>query len=173
MFLDSSTHPVDLRIPGDGVVVDVNHDDLEILVCRVLTHPVRVQNTETLKATANTFLGKILQVPLRLLLIDRSRSLGFTIRTSLGNRPLPSTSPHGNPIDNISLLGLVSQSAGLVRARGTGSTVDLGELPVLPATNPQQVTHDVTLLLPVQLRHILVSPHCDFSFGIESSNKSL
>merc|ERR1719402_1826928 len=161
MFLHSSTHPVDLRIPRDGVMVNVNHDDLEILVGRILTHPVRVHNTQTLEAASNTFLGKILQVPLRLLLIDRSRSLGFTIRTSLGYRPLPSTSPHGNPIDNISLLGLVSQPTGLVRARGTGSTMDLGQLSVLPATNPQQVTHNVTLLLPVQLRHILVSPHCE------------
>merc|ERR1719309_536697 len=173
VFLDSSTHPVNLRIPRDCVVVDVNHDDLEILVGRILTHPVRVHNTQTLKATSNTFLSKILQVPLRLLLIDRSRSLWFTIRTSLGYGPFPSPPPHRNPVYDISLLGLVSQPAGLVRTRGTGSTVDLGKLPVLPATNPQQVTHDVTLLLPVQLRHILVSPHCDFSSRSESSNKSL
>merc|ERR1719153_2221713 len=136
MFLHSSTHPVDLRIPRDGVMVNVNHDDLEILVSRILTHPVGVHNTQTLKATANTFLSKILQVPLRLLLIDRSRSLGFTIRTSLGNRPLPSTTSHGNPVYDISLLGLVSQPPGLVWTRGTGSTMDLGELPILPATNP-------------------------------------
>ena len=35
----------------------------------------------------------------------------------------------------------------------------LGELPVLPAADPQQVSHHVTLLLPVQLRHVLVGSH--------------
>merc|ERR1711997_254606 len=33
---DGSAHPVDLGIASDGLVVDVNHDDLEVLVGRVL-----------------------------------------------------------------------------------------------------------------------------------------
>ena len=37
---DRAAHPVDLGVPPDGLVGDVDHDNLEVLVGRVLTDPV-------------------------------------------------------------------------------------------------------------------------------------
>ena len=35
----------------------------------------------------------------------------------------------------------------------------LGELAILPAPDAEQVAHNIALLLPVQLRDVLVRPH--------------
>lgn len=43
---------------------------------------------------------------------------------TLGHWSLATSTADTNAVDNISLLGLVSQSAGLVRARRTRRTVD-------------------------------------------------
>ena len=60
---------------------------------------------------------------------------------------------------NCTLLVLVTEPAGLIGSGGPGSPVHLGQLPVLPATDPQEVTEDVRLLLAVQLGHVLVRAH--------------
>merc|ERR1719477_228505 len=88
MLLDWATHPVDLGIPGDGGVVHIHHDDLEVLVGRILSNPVRVQNSQTLESPANTFLSDGLKIPLWLLLLHSTRSLGLAIRTALSNGAL-------------------------------------------------------------------------------------
>jgi len=54
---DRSAHPVDLRIPPDGLVVRIDHDDLKVFVGRILANPIRVEDTEALKSAADTFLG--------------------------------------------------------------------------------------------------------------------
>ena len=41
--------------------------------------------------------------------------------------------------------------------------MDLGELAVVPAPDPEQVAHDVALLLAVHLGHVLVRAHLDES----------
>ena len=43
-------------LPGDGLMMNVNHDDLEVLVSGVLSNPVRTQNSQTKHTTPNTFL---------------------------------------------------------------------------------------------------------------------
>ena len=48
--------PVDLGVPPDGLVEGVDEDDLEVLVGRILADPVRAQDAESLKTSANTFL---------------------------------------------------------------------------------------------------------------------
>ena len=50
-----------LYLPGDGLVVNVNHDDLEVLVSGVLSNPVRAQNSQTKNTTSNAFLQKKLK----------------------------------------------------------------------------------------------------------------
>lgn len=47
----------------------------------------------------------------------------------------------------LTLLGLVAQPTGLVRSGGSGSTVEVGQLTVLPATDAEQETHHIGLLL--------------------------
>jgi len=163
---DWPAHPVDLGVTSDGLVVDVDHDDLEVLVGGVLANPVRVEHTQSLESAADTLLGDGLQVPLWLLFLDGTRSLGLAIRTSLGDGALASSATHGNAVDHKALLVLVSQTAGLVRAGGPRSPVNLVELAVMPAPDAKQVTHDVTLLLAIHLRHVLVRAHLeDLVFG--------
>ena len=53
---DGPGHPVDLGIPTDCLVSNVDQDHLEVLVGGVLANPVAVQDTETLEAASNTFL---------------------------------------------------------------------------------------------------------------------
>jgi hypothetical protein len=48
--------PVDLGVATNSLVEGIDHDDLEVLVRRILTDPVRAQDTESLKTTSNTFL---------------------------------------------------------------------------------------------------------------------
>lgn len=64
-----------------------------------------------------------------------------------------------SPVGGITLLGLVSQPAGLVGARGARGAVQGRQLPVLPAAHAQQEPHHVRLLLPPQLLDVLVGTH--------------
>ena len=125
VLVDSATDPVSLGVPPDGGMGDVHHDDLEVLVGGVLTNPVGVEDPKTLESPAHSLLGDGLEVTLGLLLLHSTRGLGFTIGTTLGNGPLPTTTSHGNAVDDESLLSLVSQPASLVGPGGAGSTVDL------------------------------------------------
>merc|ERR1719477_285410 len=106
------------------------------------------------------FLGDGLQVPLWLLFFDGTRGLGLAVRASLGNGALAATTAHGNAVDDKALLVLVAQPPGLV---WPGGPVDLGELAVVPAPDPEQVAHHIALLLAVHLGHVLVSAHLDTS----------
>ena len=126
VLLDWAAHPVDLGVPGDGGVVDIDHDDLIVLVGGVLANPVGVQDPQSLESSAHTFLSDRLEVPLRLLLLHSSRSLGLTIGTALCDWALASSTPHGDAVDDEPLLGLVPKPAGLVWPGGAGGTVDLG-----------------------------------------------
>lgn len=47
----------------------------------------------------------------------------------------------------LTLLGLVSQPAGLVGSGGSRSTVEVGQLTVLPAADTEQEAHHIGLLL--------------------------
>jgi hypothetical protein len=51
-----------------------------------------------------------------------------TIGSTLGSRSLATTTADTNAVDNVALLGLVTKTAGFVRARRTGRTVDNVEL---------------------------------------------
>merc|ERR1712122_288350 len=93
MLLHGGAHPVDLGVAGDGGVVDVDHDHLVVLVGRILANPVRVKNPESLESTSNPLLSNRLEIPLRLLLVDRTGGLGLTIGATLGDWALTSA-PH-------------------------------------------------------------------------------
>lgn len=54
-----------------------------------------------------------------------------TIGGALGNRSLAATTADAHAVDDVALLGLVSEAAGLVGARGARGTVDDVELTVL------------------------------------------
>ena len=56
-LVDRLDNPIDARITTDGFVLGVNENNLEVLVCRVLVDPVRVQDTQVGAAASDTFFG--------------------------------------------------------------------------------------------------------------------
>jgi hypothetical protein len=76
------TDPVDAGVVTDGSVEGVDEDDFEPLMGRVLSNPVRVEDTQTTTATADSGLSEGLEVSLRLLLVDTSVS-GLTVVDTL------------------------------------------------------------------------------------------
>ena len=138
---------------------DIHHDDLEVLVGRVLANPIGAEHSKTLNAPTDSFFSNRLEVSHRLQLRDSTGRLRFAIRTSFGHRPFASSATHCDPINDESLLVLVSQAPGLVRTGRSWYTMNLGKLTILPTPDTQEVSHHITLLFAVQLRHVLVCPH--------------
>ena len=80
----------------------------------------------------------------------------LSVSLTLNNWPLATTTANTNTVDDVSLLGFVSEPAGLVRARRTGGAVDGGELTKFPASNTEDEAEDVRLLLLVKFLNELV-----------------
>ncbi len=69
--------------------------------------------------------------------------------------------------NDLTLLVLEAQSPGLVGSGRPLDPVNTGQLSVLPAPDAKQVTHDIALLLAIQLGHVFISAH----FGSEKPLK--
>ena len=82
-----------------------------------------------------------------------------TVSSTLGNRPLAATASHTDTVDNIALLGLVAELAGLMGTSGAGAADDGLTLTVFPAADTENESHDVRLLLPPQLVNVLESTY--------------
>ena len=149
--MDGVTDPVDAGITADGLVLGVDEDNLEVLVGGVLVDPVGVQDAQVGAAAADTLLSSRLESTLVLELVDtvvgglacsRNRTLAKkflqiadfdcvardekirTVGGTLGNGALATTAADTGTVDNVTLLGLVTQTASLVGAAGAGSAVD-------------------------------------------------
>jgi hypothetical protein len=59
----------------------------------------------------------------------------------------------------LTLGSTVSHATSLVWPGGSGSSVNTVELTVLPTPHTEQKSHNIALLLTVQLLHILVCTH--------------
>ena len=110
----------------------VNEDNLKVLVDTILINPVRIQNSEVSASASNTLFSDTLQTSLRLQL-GNTLVDGLAVGGTLGDVLLAVTTTDTNTIDNVALLGLVAETAGLVGARGTRGSVDDLQLAVLPA----------------------------------------
>lgn len=106
----------------------------------------------------SSHLSNVLQLAVRLELVD-SVALGLAIGASLGDGAFAATATNTDAVDDVALLGAVSQTTRLVGAAGTRAAVQLGELTILPDADTQQVAHHLALLLPVQLLHVTVRTH--------------
>ena len=148
VLVDGVDDPVDAGIDADGLVLGVNEDDLVVLVGRVLVDPVGVQDAEVGAAATDTLLSGGLEGALVLELVDtlvggltccaekRIGQLSFfshlssemllklTIGSTLGGRTLATTTADTDAVDNVTLLGLVAETAGLVETRRARSAVD-------------------------------------------------
>jgi hypothetical protein len=130
VLVDGVDDPVDAGVDADGLVLGVDKDDLEVLVGGVLVDPVGVEDAQVGAAAADTLLSGSLE---RALVLELVHTLvgGLAIGGTLGNGPLAATTTDADAVDNVALLGLVAEAAGLVEARGARSAVDDVQLTVL------------------------------------------
>lgn len=151
--------PVVSSISSDGVVGWVHQDDFKVLVGGVLVNPVGVQHSQVSSSLSNSLLGGNSQ---RLLVLQLVNTLvgWLTVSGTLWHRSLSATSSDSNTEDHESLLGLVTQSSGLVWSRRSGGSVDDVLLSVFPTSDSQQESGDIRLLLSLQLFQVFVSTHC-------------
>ena len=91
--------PVHPRVLAHRRVRGVHHDHLEVLVGRVLVHPVRVQNTEPPELPSCPLLRNGAQIALELELRD-TLVHGLSIHLTLRYRALAATTSHSNPVDD-------------------------------------------------------------------------
>lgn len=151
--MNGVTDPVDAGITTDGLVLGVDKDDLVVLVGRVLVDPVGVQDAQVSSAATNTLLSGGLESTLVLELVNtvvgglacsHNRTLAKknpsistdlkkicfstgkirTVGGTLGDRALAATAADTGTVDNVTLLGLVTETTGLIGARGARGTVD-------------------------------------------------
>ena len=122
-LVDGVADPVDTGVAADGLVLGVDKDNLVVLVGRVLVDPVGVQDTQVGAAAANTLLGGGFEGALVLELVDTLVG-GLAVGGTLGGRALATTAADTDTVDDVTLLGLVTETASLVGTRGARSTVD-------------------------------------------------
>jgi len=115
--------PVDPRIATNGLVIGVNEDDLVIFIDAVLINPVRVQYSQVTTTPTNTLLCNTPQPSLGLEVVHTLAD-GFTIGGTFRDVLLAVAPADTDTVDNVSLLGFVSQPTGLVWARWARSSVD-------------------------------------------------
>ena len=134
--------PVDAGVTADGLVLWVDEDDLVVLVGAVLVDPVAVQHAQVGGTATDTLLSSRLERALVLELVDTlvgrlacyresvSRPPAspvhscHTVGGTLWCWPLAASTADTHAVDDIALLGLVSETASLVGARWAGSAVD-------------------------------------------------
>ena len=105
-----------------------------------------VENSKTAAPPRDTLLCDGSEGPLELELVDTLVS-GLSEGGTLGGLLFPAASADTDAVDDVALLCLVPQSAGLVRARRAGGAVDDVQLAVLPASHALEESCEVGLLL--------------------------
>jgi len=152
---DRSDDPVDSWVTTDGLVLWVNEDDFEVLVGGVLADPVRVEHTEGATLSACTFFGLGPEGSRKLKLGD-THGDWLTVADTLGDRSFTATTLDTDTVDDVSLLGLVSETTSLVWTGWSGRPVDGRELTVLPGSHTEEEPENVRLLTLVKLFEVLV-----------------
>jgi hypothetical protein len=150
--------PVDARVVTDLGVGGIYKNNFVILHGGVLVNPVGVKNTQVGKFTSDLLLGNTLEVTVELQMVD-TLVLGLTEDHTTVVRTLTSSTTDSATNDNVSLLGLVSKTVGLVGTSGAVDAGDLGALTVLPSTDTKEETEGVTLLVTPELFHVFVATH--------------
>lgn len=151
-------NPVVSGVSSDRVVRWVHQDNLKVLVGGVGVDPVRVQHSQVGSSSADSLLGSDSQ---GLLVLQLSHTVvgWLTVSGTLWHRSLSATSSDSDSENHESLLGLVTQSSGLVWSRRSRGSVDDVSLSVLPTSDSQQESGDIRLLLSLQLFQVFVGTH--------------
>lgn len=125
--------PVNPGIPPHSLVLRVNSDNLKVLVDTVLVDPVRVKDTEVGALATDTLLSSSAERTLVLEVVNTLAD-GLAVGGTLGHGLLAVTATNADAVDDVTLLGLVAETVGLVKTRRARSAVDHVELTVLPAS---------------------------------------
>lgn len=157
-LVDRVADPVDSWVSSDSFVLWVDHDDLEELVGSVLVDPVGVEDSQVAASSGDSLLGGGSEGSLVLEVVDTHVGR-LSESSTLWRRLFTSTSSHSDSVNHVPLFGLVPQSSRLVRSRWSRRPVDDSELSVLPTSDSQKESQDITLLLLVKLLEILVGTH--------------
>ena len=155
--------PVDSGVSSDGLVVGVNEDDFEELEGSVLANPVRVEDSKVSATSANSLLSHSAVRSSRLELVDTLVD-GLSVDNTLADWSLTASTSDSNSVNDVSLLGLVSELSGLVGSAWSVDLVDNGELSVLPRPHSHDESENITLLLSPELFKILVATHLSSEF---------
>ncbi len=91
---------------------------------------------------------------------------GLSVNNTLGNGSLTASTSDSNSVDNVSLLGLVTELSGLISAAGSVDFVDNWKLSVLPRSHSEHESENIRLLLSPELLKIFVGTHLSFYFII-------
>jgi hypothetical protein len=158
VLVDGTADPVDLGVVSDGLVGGVDEDDFVVFISGILSNPVRVEDSETTDLSADSFFSDGSQVSGELEL-DNTLVGGLTADDTLSDGLLSTTSSDSNSVDDVTLLGLVTESSGLIRSGGSRASVDGGELSVFPSSKTKNEVQDVGLLLLPKLFKIFVGTH--------------
>jgi hypothetical protein len=121
----------------------------------ILSGPVGVQDTEVTATLSSTLLSNATEGTSGLDALDTLVD-GLTVDDTLGVLTLGGTAGDADTVDDIALLGLVTEAASLIGTRRLGDTVDSRKLAVLPDTETRNEAHDIRLLLSPELLKILV-----------------
>ena len=148
VLVNGFADPVDAWVVADRIVLGIDTDDFEIFPERILVEPVRVEDTQVGGTAANPLLSEGAQVARGLDLVD-AMVLWLSVNNALSRAgpALARPSADGDAEDSVSLLGLVSEPAGLVWASGVVHAADARQLAVLPCAHSQQEAEHIALLL--------------------------
>ena len=142
--------PVDSWVLLDGSVVWINKDDLEELVGSVLSYPVGVEDSHV-GASSSDLLFSNISVGSGLLELGDTLMDWLTENGTLVNCSLSSSSSDSDSVDNVSLLLLESHGSGLVKSRWSLDLVHDWKLSVLPASDSEDESDNIRLLLSPEL----------------------
>lgn len=157
-LVDCITDPVDSGISANSLVEWINKDNLKVLVGRILSNPVGIENTQILASSTNTLFSNSLQASSGLQLGD-SLARGLSVHLSLVHWSLAASTANAHSVDAEALLGLVSQATCFVDAGWAGLAVDDVQLTQEPGTDTLEVTVDISLLSLGEFFNVFVRTH--------------
>lgn len=147
VLVDWFGDPLGVRISSDSFMEWINEDNLKKFIRGIFTNPVGIQDSQSPTMAPSSLLSNGLKASGKFQLVNTMVDR-LAISCTLRNWAFATTTADTNPVNNITLLSLVSQPPRFIRPGGAGSPVQRRELPVLPAADPQKKAHHVGLLLP-------------------------
>ena len=136
MLVDGVADPVDLGVVSDGLVGGIDEDDFVVFIGGVLSNPVGVEDSEASDLSADSFFSDGSQVSGELEL-NNTLVGGLTADDTLSDGLLSASSSDSDSVDDVTLLGLVAESSGLIGSGRSGASVDGGELSVFPGSKTE------------------------------------